>query len=281
MDTNISPSQRLVDTDTALAILREGEAELRGLFRLGSNDTFLCEMRSPRGALQTVYKPARGERPLWDFPAGTLGKREAAAFEVARFLEWDFVPPTVYRPDGPLGPGSFQEYLDLDFEQNYFQLRERQPDALRRVAAFDILINNADRKALHVCRDSSGRIRLIDHGVCFHREWKLRTVIWDFAGEEVPQTVRAALDRVLRSMTERRPGAGRKPSSTRATPTGAMEGGDTFFSGGPDIGLGAILAPFLSREEVAAVESRARALREDGRFPQPGPGISVPWPIWA
>jgi hypothetical protein len=271
----------LIETDAALGILREGEAELRGFFRLGSNDTFLCEMRSPGGSLPTVYKPARGERPLWDFPEGSLGKREAAAFETARFLEWDFVPPTVFRTDGPLGPGSFQEYLDLDFERNYFYLRDREPDAMRRVAAFDILINNADRKALHVCCDASGQIRLIDHGVCFHRVWKLRTVIWDFAGEELPQEILDVLNRVLQSMGEARPDAVRSSSTTRSATRTPKAGDGPPASDIPKTGLTAILAPFLSSEEVAAMESRARALRDERRFPQPGPGISVPWPIWA
>jgi hypothetical protein len=281
MDTNIKPSQRLVETDVAIGILREGEAELRGLFRLGSNDTFLCEMRSPRGALPTVYKPTRGERPLWDFPDGTLGMREAAAFETARFLGWDFVPPTVFRAEGPLGPGSFQEYLDLDFEQNYFILREREPDALRRVAAFDILINNADRKALHVACDTSGRIRLIDHGVCFHREWKLRTVIWDFAGEELPQEIMEVLDRLLTSMTEPRLNAGRQGAPFQSGEKNDEAEGGSLPIGGPAGGLRAALAPLLSAEEVAAVESRAHILRNERCFPYPGPGISVPWPIWA
>jgi hypothetical protein len=277
MDTNISPSQRLVDTDTALGILREGAAELRGLFRLGSNDTFLCEMRSPRGALQAVYKPAKGERPLWDFPGGTLGMREAAAFETARYLGWDFVPPTVFRAEGPLGPGSFQEYLNLDFQRNYFVLREQEPDALRRVAAFDILVNNADRKALHVVTDASGRIRLIDHGVCFHREWKLRTVIWDYAGEELPQEIVHMLDRMLKSPVKSRPEV-KKPGIRLVT---GKKTGEAEEESLPEVGLGAILAPFLSVEEIAAVEVRARDLRNQGCFPQPGPGISVPWPIWA
>ncbi len=277
MDTNTRPSQRLVGTDVALEILREGEAELRGLFRLGSNDTFLCEMRSPRGALATVYKPTRGERPLWDFPDGTLGKREAAAFETARFLGWDFVPPTVFRKDGPLGPGSFQEYLELDFDRNYFVLRESEPDALRRVAALDILINNADRKALHVACDAFGRIRLIDHGVCFHQEWKLRTVIWDFAGEELPQEIVEVLDRLLTTMAGTSSEAGRQgtPFSSEGRKKGAVGGSS------PAGGLRAALAPLLSGEELAAVETRARALRDERRFPQPGPGLSVPWPIWA
>jgi hypothetical protein len=267
----------LVDTDLALGILREGEAELRGLFRLGSNDTFLCEMRSPRGSLQTVYKPTRGERPLWDFPSGTLAKREAAAFETARFLGWDFVPPTVFRTDGPLGPGSFQEYLDLDFEQNYFVLREREPDVLRRVAAFDILINNADRKALHVVCDTAGRIRLIDHGVCFHREWKLRTVIWDFAGEKLPQEILEMLDHVLKS----RPGSGTAGNPSQFSKRNLGVGPEVVSAGKTGIGLRAALAPLLSVEEVAAMETRARTLREARHFPQPGPGISIPWPIWA
>jgi uncharacterized repeat protein (TIGR03843 family) len=131
MATNTEPSPRLFGTEEALEILRRGEAELRGLFRLGSNDTFLCQVRSASGSLPAVYKPVRGERPLWDFPAGSLAKREAAAFEVARWLGWNFVPPTVFRKDGPLGPGSFQEYLDLDLEQNYFLLREQDADVLR------------------------------------------------------------------------------------------------------------------------------------------------------
>jgi uncharacterized repeat protein (TIGR03843 family) len=278
MDTKSSPTGRREDTERVLGILRAGEAELRGLFRLGSNDTFLCEMRSAAETLPTVYKPARGERPLWDFPPGTLGRREAAAFETARFLDWDFVPPTVFRADGPLGPGSFQEYLDLDFERNYFQLREQEPDALRRVAAFDILINNADRKALHVCCDAAGRIRLIDHGVCFHREWKLRTVIWDFAGEELPRDIIEVLDRLLESMADL-PGEPDRPAGQ--APTANPDLRPDASTRGPEGGLRAILAPFLDRAEVDAVETRARALREESRFPQPGPGISVPWPIWA
>jgi uncharacterized repeat protein (TIGR03843 family) len=281
MDTNIRPPQRLVETDIALEILREGEAELRGLFRLGSNDTFLGEMRSPRGALPIVYKPTRGERPLWDFPDGTLGKREAAAFETARFLGWDFVPPTVFRGEGPLGPGSFQEYLDLDFERNYFILRDQMPDALRRVAAFDILINNADRKALHVCCDAFGRIRLIDHGVCFHREWKLRTVIWDFAGEELPREILDVLDRLTTGKAESRSGAGTHYDPSRFGDRKQGIGEGSHSGGGSINGFQDALAPLLTREEVAAVESRARTLLEGRRFPQPGPGISVPWPIWA
>jgi hypothetical protein len=258
MGTNTDPLPRLHTADSVLRILREGEAEMRGLFRLGSNATFLCQLNSDAGSVQAVYKPVRGERPLWDFPAGTLAKREAAAFEIAGLLGWDFVPPTIFRADGPFGPGSFQEYRDLDLEQNYFLLREQDPDAMRRVAAFDVLINNADRKAMHVARDTSGKIWLIDHGVCFHTEWKLRTVIWDFAGEPLPEDVHA----VLENFTDSEPGVHRSRAAgfTKKLRTG--------------------LSGFLSDEEIHAVESRAAALRKAGKFPEPGPELSVPWPVW-
>jgi hypothetical protein len=259
MDTSTRPSPRVYATDGALEILREGEVAVRGLFRLGSNDTFLCEVRSPSGTLPAVYKPVRGERPLWDFPTGSLAQREAAAFEVSRWLEWNFVPPTVFRTDGPLGPGSFQEYLDLDLEQNYFLLRDQDPDALRRVAAFDIIINNADRKAMHVVRDAAGTIWLIDHGVCFHREWKLRTVIWDFAEETLPDDVML----VLEKFTKSKPGFHHPPQSASRKR------------------LRDALSPLLTADEITAMESRAGALWKAGKFPLPGPGISVPWPVWA
>ena len=259
MDTSTDPPPGLRPAAAVLRILREGEAEVRGLFRLGSNATFLCELKSETDSLQAVYKPVRGERPLWDFPAGTLAKREAAAYELACLLGWDFVPPTVFRDDGPLGPGSFQEFMELDLGQNYFLLRDQDPDAMRRVAAFDVLINNADRKATHVVRDNSGRIWLIDHGVCFHREWKLRTVIWDFAGEPLPEDVR----RVLDNFTNSKPGV--HHSQTSDFPKRLQDA----------------LAMFVSPDEIRAVQSRAGALRKAGKFPLPGPGVSVPWPFWA
>ncbi len=258
MGTSTDPLPRLHAADSVLRILREGEAEVRGLFRLGSNATFLCQLNSDAGSVQAVYKPVRGERPLWDFPDGTLAKREAAAFEFAGLLDWDFVPPTIFRADGPLGPGSFQEYMDLDLEQNYFLLREQDPDAMRRVAAFDVLINNADRKAMHVARDASGRIWLIDHGVCFHTERKLRTVIWDFAGEPLPEDVLG----VLENFTVSEPGVHRSRT--------------TVFTKRLRTGLSGLISP----AEIHAVESRAVALREAGTFPEPGPELSVPWPVW-
>jgi hypothetical protein len=258
MDTSISVA-RARPTEAVLDILRRGDAELRGLFRLGSNDTFLCDVHGAAGSIRAVYKPIRGERPLWDFPAGTLAKREAAAFELSRALGWAFVPPTVFRADGPLGPGSFQEFLDLDLQQNYFYIREKDPDGLRRVAAFDIAINNADRKALHVALDATGSIRLIDHGICFHKEWKLRTVIWDFAGEMIPDPVRLDLENLLAPAAQ--------PADTKRS--------------GPPPPIRRVLNRLLTRGEIEATAARTRALLENGRFPFPGPGISVPWPILA
>jgi hypothetical protein len=247
MATNTKSPDVSLPLEDKLTILRQGAVELQGLFRLGSNDTFLCSLESPLGALRAVYKPARGERPLWDFPTGTLGKREAAAFEVARAIGWDFVPPTVFRDEGPLGPGSFQEYLPLNLEENYFLLRGREPEILHRVAAFDIVINNADRKAMHIVRDSHGRIWLIDHGVCFHVDWKVRTVVWEFAGEDLPQDVLSALDRFLESAAKYHPN----------------------------------LKRLLRTEEISALETRTAGLLSAKKFPEPGPGISIPWPILA
>jgi uncharacterized repeat protein (TIGR03843 family) len=244
MDTNPDPRAKPAE-EGILTALTDGMAEVEGLFRLGSNSTFLCRMESSAGTVRAVYKPDRGERPLWDFPGGTLGRREAAAYRVARFLGWHFVPPTVYRTAGPLGPGSFQEFLPLRMEENYFTLRDREQDALRRVAAFDIVINNADRKAMHVVRDPDGRIWLIDHGICFHTEWKLRTVIWDFAGQPLPSDVCAALRHLQES-------AGQLRSE-----------------------LDDLLAP----SEQDALETRNTELLKAGVFPQPGPGVSIPWPI--
>jgi hypothetical protein len=256
MATNTDPSATERSSEETLDILRRGTAELRGLFRLGSNDTFLCDLRAAGGSLPAVYKPVCGERPLWDFPQGTLARREAAAYEFSRALGWGFVPPTVFRADGPLGPGSYQEYLDLDLDRNYFHLREKDPDGLRRVAAFDVAVNNADRKALHVVLDAAGSIRLIDHGICFHREWKLRTVIWDFAGEEIPPSIRRDLAALV------------VPSGSRGAKTLA-----------PD--LRRVLSGLISRPESKAAAERIDRLLQSGRFPHPGPGISVPWPILA
>jgi uncharacterized repeat protein (TIGR03843 family) len=230
-----------------LRLLEEGEIEILGLMPRASNYTFLARIGNTSGE-QTlaVYKPERGEAPLWDFPAGTLHRREIAAFRVARALGWPWVPPTVLR-DGPEGPGSVQLFIPFDPEEHYFTLAERMPDEFRRVALFDAVVNNADRKSGHCLMAESGRVFLIDHGVCFHVAPKLRTVIWDFAGDEIPEVM---LDDLMGAERELAPGGA----------------------------LNAELAELLDGEEVAASHRRTAELVEHGRFPEPGSERPYPWP---
>jgi uncharacterized repeat protein (TIGR03843 family) len=194
-----------------------------------------------------VYKPVLGEQPLWDFPQGTLAAREVAAYLTSQALGWDLVPPTVLRRDGPAGGGSLQLYVPADLNHHYFTFSDAERERLRPVVVFDLLINNADRKAGHVLLDAEGRIRLIDHGVCFHVQDKLRTVIWDFVGQPIPEDLRAD----------------------------AASFGDRLRS---DQDLRARFAPLLSPDEIDALISRADRLLRLERFPPPGPHRPYPWP---
>ena len=177
----------LLEKDVILNCLRSGEMTLEGQFRWGSNYTFLCEIQLEKHKLKAVYKPVRGERPLWDFPSETLAGREAAAYLVSEAGGWDFVPPTVFRSDAPEGPGSLQLFIRHDPEYHYFKFSEEQRQRLRPAALFDCVINNTDRKGGHILMDDDQNIWLIDHGICFHSQPKLRTVIWDFAGQPIPE----------------------------------------------------------------------------------------------
>jgi uncharacterized repeat protein (TIGR03843 family) len=234
--------------DPALALLSGGSLELKGQFTWGSNYTFLVQVTQGDQRCAAVYKPARGERPLWDFPEGTLAQREVAAYIVSRELGWDLVPPTVLRPDGPAGPGSLQLFVDADPERHYFTFSDAEKQRLRPVAVFDLLVNNADRKGGHVLLGESDHLWLIDHGVCFHVEDKLRTVIWDFVGQPIPSELLAALRRV-------RP---------------ALEDGGR---------LRAELEGLLSFGEIDALRARADRLLRAKRFPPPGAGRPYPWPL--
>jgi uncharacterized repeat protein (TIGR03843 family) len=169
-----------------LQTLEQGEISIKGEFMWGSNYTFAVDVNDGVQILQAVYKPTRGERPLWDFPRATLAHREVAAFLVSEALGWRFVPATVFRTDGPIGPGSLQLHVEHDPEYTYFSFNRTDKERLRPVAVFDFLINNADRKGSHILIDQHGKLWLIDHGISFHQDQKLRTVIWDFAGEEIP-----------------------------------------------------------------------------------------------
>ena len=235
-------------SSSELQSLRTGDISLQGQFAWGSNYTFLVEVGTENGPLAAVYKPSVGEKPLWDFPANTLAQREVAAFLVSEALGWDLVPPTVLRKDGPEGGGSLQLYFDMEPSLNYFTIREAEKLFLQPVVIFDTLINNADRKAGHVALLPDGRIQLIDHGLCFHEEYKLRTVIWDFAGKTIP----VALVQDLEKLSPQ------------------LEGSGSLCSD---------LAEYLSTEEIRALRDRHSLLLQEVRFPTPAAQINHPWPL--
>ncbi len=231
-----------------LTILSTGTLELKGQFVWGSNYTFLVQASLAGEVVPGVYKPARGERPLWDFPEGSLAQREVAAYVVSRALGWDLVPPTVLRADGPAGPGSLQLFVDADPERHYFSFSQAEKQRLRPAALFDLLINNADRKGGHVLLGESNHLWLIDHGICFHADDKLRTVIWDFVGEPIPRELLAGL-RAFR------------------------------LALGEETGLHAELSALLSSMELTALRARAGRLLRLKHFPPPGAGRPYPWPL--
>lgn len=188
---SLSPEQQPDDL-TALTeaqvfeALRQGKVEERGLLPYSSNTSFLVVVRTGKLALPAVYKPQRGENPLWDFEWGTLCRRETAAYVISNALNWGLVPPTVLR-NGTRGLGSIQFFVDHDSDVHYFTVQSdaRFALTLRQLTLFDFIINNADRKSGHCLVDEQHRLWAIDHGICFHTEYKLRTVIWEFSGESI------------------------------------------------------------------------------------------------
>jgi len=227
-------------------VMATGDLEILGLLPRSSNYTFLARAGEGDDAVLAVYKPRRGEIPLWDFPEGTLCRREVAAYVVARTLGWPNVPPTILR-DGPEGVGSVQRFVPFDPEAHYFTLEPERADDFRRVALFDVVVNNADRKGGHCLLGEDGTIWVIDHGVCFSEEpHKLRTVIWEHVGEPIEP---ALLEDLRRFHDE-------------------LDGG----------AAAAELDDLLDPEEIAAMRDRAGAVLADGRFPEPGPGRPYPWP---
>jgi uncharacterized repeat protein (TIGR03843 family) len=237
----------VVSEERALAFLAEGELELLGRIPWASNATILAQVTHGELEGLAVYKPVRGERPLWDFPSGTLYRREVAAYLVSEQLGWRLVPPTLAR-DGPLGVGSVQLYVDADPEVTAFELLADGDPTLPRIAAFDVVTNNADRKAGHCLAGQDGHVWAIDHGLCFHIQAKLRTVLWDLAGTELEAPVLADLEAL----------------AAEATGGGALAAG-----------LGGLLEP----SEVAALARRARALVRAGRLPAPRGDRAYPWPL--
>ena len=177
--------------DAERLLLDAPDLELLGLLRNSSNYTFLARLAG--ADLLAVYKPAAGESPLWDYPDGTLYRREVAAYRLARFLGWPSIPPTVVRAAGPHGVGALQLFIHSG-DGVYFETRANRPLELLPVAVFDFIANNGDRKAGHHLRDAADRLWVIDHGLTFHVEPKLRTVIWEFAGRPLPGDLRAGLE---------------------------------------------------------------------------------------
>jgi uncharacterized repeat protein (TIGR03843 family) len=235
-----------ITPERALRLLSEGNIELHGLLPWSSNYTFLVTVSDGELKAAAVYKPCRGERPLWDFPEGTLAMREVAAYVVSEALGWGLVPPTVLR-DGPHGTGMVQLYMDVDHEQHYFTFGERHVKQAKRIAIFDALINNADRKAGHVLEDSRGQVWAIDHGVCFSPEPKLRSVIWDFAGQPLPPDIIDDL-RTLRDQMDERA---------------------EFMK---------VLERLLDADEIQALRRRLDRLIAKHKFPLPGSERHYPWP---
>lgn len=229
-------------------LLEHGRLEVLGLLPYSSNYTFLARVTGGEETALAVYKPRRGETPLWDFPPGTLAAREVAAYLVSEAAGWGIVPPTVLRDEGPLGPGSLQVFVEHDPERHYFVLMDDHSEELSAFAAFDVVVNNADRKAGHVIEDSAGRLWGVDHGLTFHVEPKLRTVIWAFAEESLGDDLRHRLETLGATLSE-------------------------------DSELGGTLAKLLSREEADATLARVEDLLVDDRFPAPGSNRPLPWPL--
>lgn len=221
--------------------------EEHGVIRWSSNYTFLISICDNDTKVMAVYKPQRGERPLWDFPDGTLCYRERAAFLTSEELGWQIVPPTVLR-DGPRGFGSVQFFIDHDPDYNYFSFDEKMIPQLMRLALFDYLVNNADRKGGHCIVDSQDHLWGIDHGITFHSSNKLRTVIWNFAGDSVPQPLLDDVQKLCMNLEDTQNSFRKK-----------LEG-------------------LLHEAEIRAFQRRIDRILKNGKYPAPGPGPNYPWP---
>lgn len=232
--------------DDAVERLAGAAVNVLGRMRNASNATFLVSLDGADGL--AIYKPGRGERPLWDFEPG-LYRREVAAFRLSEALGLGVVPPTVLRPDAPLGEGSLQWFVNADFREHYFSLYAERPDLhdqLRAIAVFDALANNTDRKSGHCLleidsRDGRDRVWAIDNGLCFAADDKLRTVIWEFADEPLPAGLGQAVQRAADVSAE--------------------------------------LAGLLAADEIAALSDRARRLMGTATFPAERHGHGYPWPL--
>jgi len=235
------------DSDRVLRLLREGSIEVEGRLVEASNATLYCRVTLAEDAALCVYKPVQGERPLWDFPDGTLAGREYASYLVSVASGWDIVPPTVLR-EGPFGVGMVQSWVEVDETVDLADLIRTDLPALRRIAVFDAVVNNADRKGGHLLPTPDGRIYGCDHGLTFHVENKLRTVLWGWRGEPFTDEEVDMLVQLCDKL-------------------------------GPGGSLRADLEPHLAAREINRTWHRTRKLLERGIFPQPSRDWpAIPWP---
>ena len=227
--------------------LENGNVSPLGLVTIGSNYTFLVDVEYQGKTLKAIYKPVAGEQPLWDFPPGTLYQREYASYVLSELLQWYFVPTTVIR-EGPYGIGSLQQFIDADPETNYFTIRDNQPEELKKIAVFDLIANNADRKASHCFTDKTKHIWSIDHGLTFNEHWKLRTVIWDFIDQSIPAPILKQLHALKNLINIKSPKL-------------------------------VVLQSVLNPAESQALEHRLDNLLQNQKFPQPdNDRRNIPWP---
>jgi len=235
----------VLDHGAAHQLLTDGALEVVGRLVEASNTTLYCRISTASAEATCVYKPEAGERPLWDFPDGTLARRELAAYLVSELTGWAIVPPTVYR-DGPYGPGMVQLWIDIDDQVDLIELLSSDDPRLRRMAVFDAVINNADRKGGHLLPTPDGHLYGVDHGVCFAADDKLRTLLWRWAGQPLPPEAVAVLVRLRSQLSQE---------------------------------LGAELAALLMADEITALNQRIARLLDSGRYPMPNPDWpAIPWP---
>ena len=242
-DDNSELTQPAPDDADQVGVLSNGSIEVIGRMPWSSNATYLVSVHHDGIEARAIYKPRRGERPLWDFPSG-LFKREVAAFELSEAMVLHLVPTTILR-DGPFGEGSLQWFIEADFEEHYFSLHETRPelhDRFRAMAVFDFVANNTDRKSGHCLIDAGHRIWGIDNGLCFSADFKLRTVIWEFGGEPIPPDLIGAVAPLVAHVPDR-------------------------------------VASLLDTDEVEAISRRAYELVTDGIMPIDHSGHRYPWPL--
>lgn len=246
--TDETAQSQPITIDTVLEILEQGDiTHEHGLIRWSSNRTLLLSITHNDITIEAIYKPRLGERPLWDFPDGTLANRERASFLTSEVLEWHIVPPTVIR-NGPNGVGSMQFFVEHDPNHTYFEFDESLLPQLARISLFDALVNNADRKGGHCILGADGHIWGIDQGLTFNEMHKLRTVIWNFAGQTIPDVLLADVEMLCGKLTD-------SESDYRKQ-----------------------LAHLISESEIEAFNKRINRLLNKRTYPQPGPGPNYPWP---